>query len=291
MPTPSSYASRYLPVNVPNDLSFIPVRIERYHLGPPSTPAQQQLWSALGDHFSQQKKKNPGYELTLTVNSAPFSVGSREQIRMPSVRPFWGKGSPEDCQVVLQLALLFNLTTALNLQKWANDNLGLDCNGFAGNYIFHGLVGNPWWLLSGGDEPGPSQTIDKLFAWAAMKDESLAVQDLDDLDPQKTYMIVRTDQSGRVIPGPNPVGHIALTEPGQFIPSYSSMDLTRANDNMIGNTALRTVESAGEKRDGVSLGLHKNWMVFIRSLKPKGVFEVNRDNIRKADTVKLAPLP
>ena len=71
MPTPSSYASRYLPVNVPNDLSFIPVRIERYHLGPPSTPAQQQLWSALGDHFSQQKKKNPGYELTLTVNSAP----------------------------------------------------------------------------------------------------------------------------------------------------------------------------------------------------------------------------
>jgi len=117
MPTPSSYASRYLPVNVPNGLSFIPVRIERYHLGPPSTPAQQQLWSALGDHFSQQKKKNPGYELTLTVNSAPFSVGSREQIRMPSVRPFWGKGSPEDCQVVLQLALLFNLTTALNLQK------------------------------------------------------------------------------------------------------------------------------------------------------------------------------
>jgi len=87
------------------------------------------------------------------------------------------------------------------------------------------------------------------------------------------------------------VGYIALTEPGQFIPSYSSMDLTRANDNMIGNTALRTVESAGEKRDGVSLGLHKNWMVFIRALKPKGVFEVNRDNIRKADTVKLAPLP
>jgi len=39
--------------------------------------------------------------------------------------------------------------------------LGLDCNGFAGNYIFHGLIGNPWWLLSGGDEPGPSQTIDK----------------------------------------------------------------------------------------------------------------------------------
>jgi hypothetical protein len=32
-------------------------------------------------------------------------------------------------------------------------------------------------------------------------------------------------------------------------------------------------------------------MVFIRALKPKGVFEVNRDNIRKADTVKLAPLP
>ena len=72
-------------------------------------------FAELSGHYPE--KKNPGYELTLTVNSAPFSVGSREEIRMPSVRPFWGKGSPEDCQVVLQLALLFNLTTALILQS------------------------------------------------------------------------------------------------------------------------------------------------------------------------------
>jgi hypothetical protein len=285
MLTPVKYARRYLPIQVPHGLQSIPVHVRRYHLGPP-TPAQQQLWSALGDHFARQRRTNRSYRLTLTVNNAPFAIEDRERIRMPAVRPFWGKGSPEDCQVVLQLALLLNLTTAERLQSWADANLGLDCNGFVGNYLTHNLLGNAWWTADGSGDPGPSNTIDDLFRWVAGAHESGAVEDLDDLDSTRSYMIVRTDSAGNVIPGPHPVGHVALTEPGQFTASFTSMDLTRANDRMLGNPALRTVESAGPVK-----GVGENWMVFVRPLRPKGVFEVNRDNIRKVDSVKLAPIP
>ena len=284
MLTPATYASRYLPVQIRSGENFVPVHVRRYHLGTP-TAAQQQLWGALGDHFNQHKKTDPSYALTLNVNNAALPVRGREEIRMPAVRPFWGKGSPEDCQVVLQLALLLNLTTADNLQRWADENVGLDCNGFVGNYLFHVVLKKGWSVVDGADDPGPSKTIDKLFHFAAGKDESGAVDDLDELDPQKTYMVVRTDQNGRVIPGPHPVGHIALTEPRQYIGSFSTMNLARANDGMFGNPALRTVEAAGPVK-----GVGQNWMVFVKSLKPKHVFQVNRDNIRKADPVKLAPL-
>jgi hypothetical protein len=284
--TPAAYASRYLPVVIPDGQQTVSVQIDRYpaHLGA-AGPAQQTLWSALGDHFVQQQRRDRSYRLPLTVNRIPVMVGGREEIRMPAVRPFWGKGSPEDCQVVLQLALLLNLTTSRELQTWANTNLGLDCNGFVGNYLFHAWMGSPWSSVDGKDDPGPSQTIDKLFHWAAGKDEHGALTDLDELDADATYLVVRTDQDGRIIPGPHPVGHCAVTEPGTLNPSYSSMDLTRAKDQMIGNPALRSFESAGPVK-----GLGRNWMIFVRPLKPKNVFEIQRDHIRKADPVKLVRL-
>lgn len=283
MLTPAKYAARYRPVQVPNDGGRIPVDVRRYHLGDP-TPAQQKLWSALGDHLAQRQKKDPSYRLNLTVNGTPYPVANREAIRMPAVRPFWGKGSPEDCQVVLQLALLLNFATAAGLQAWADDNIGLDCNGFVGNYLFHERIGALWWVVDGKDMPGPDKTIDRLFHWVAGKDEKGAVDDLDDLDPKRTYIVVRADAAGRVVPGPDPVGHVALTEPGKYIASFSSMDLTRANDHIVGNPALRSVESSGP-----ITGVSQNWMVFIKEL-PRATFEITRDNMRKHDPVKIAPL-
>src|SRR5262249_20345097 len=55
---------------------------------------------------------------------------------------FAGKGSPEACQVVLQLVYHWNIST--DLQGYADSALGLDCNGFAGNYIWHERSRNPW---------------------------------------------------------------------------------------------------------------------------------------------------
>lgn len=284
--SPAVYASRYLPVSLRSGSSELLVRVDRYHLGTP-TAVQQTFWSALGEHFVKEKRRNRAYQLPLVVNGVPHPVADREAIRQAAVRPFWGKGSPEDCQVVLQLALLLGLTTVPRLQAWADANLGLDCNGFVGNYLLRmTAAGIAWWSYDGKEGPGPSKTIDVLFEHVAGKDGSGAVFDLDALDPSRIHLVVRTDASGRVIPGPSPVGHVALTEPGQFTASYSSMDLTRAGDGMIGKPALRTVESTGPVR-----GLMQNWMVFLKPHGPKGVFEVTRDGIRKLDLVRLAPLP
>jgi len=53
---------------------------------------------------------------------------------------FVGKGSPEACQAVLQLANHWGL--APDVQTYTNSALGLECNGFVGNYLWHAQQGN-----------------------------------------------------------------------------------------------------------------------------------------------------
>jgi len=135
-------------------------------------------------------------------------------------------------------------------------------------------------------------TIDGLFDWAVKNGKDGMLTDLDNIDPTRSYIIVRTDAAGNVVPGPDPVGHVAVTQPGKYLAAYPTpMDLTRANDHMSGNPAVQTYESAGEWSGGVQRGLHSNWVIFIQATRVKGVFEITRDNFRKVDPVKLAPLP
>src|SRR5262249_2808855 len=141
--TPSQYAARYLPVMVPGNGATYPINVSRYHLGQ-ETAAKDQLLGALADRFAVNKKKDAGYQLTLTINAKPFTIASWQEIAVALYRPFIGKGSPEECQLVLQLAVLVGGVSPARLQKWADDNLGLDCNGFVGNYLFHDLMGNDW---------------------------------------------------------------------------------------------------------------------------------------------------
>ena len=291
--TPGEYAARYLPIQVPGPAEALPINVERYHNGAP-TAAQQALWSALGDHFRVNQKRNSGYRLRLIVNRMPLEIASREEIRMSAVRPFWGKGSPEDCQVVLQLATLLRLTTPERLQAWTNANLGLDCNGFVGNYLFHVVLKADWLANAGKKQPGPSSLITSLFKWAAGEKEENALDDLSKLDAQRIHILAKVDDDGKVMPGGpgNPHGHIAITEPGQFMKqsfvsnSMGGLDLKTALQGMYNKPAVRTVESAGPVK-----GVGQNWLVFTEQLTPKTVFEVRRDNIRKASRMKIAPIP
>jgi hypothetical protein len=53
------------------------------------------------------------------------------------LQPFQGKGSPEEIEMVLKLAVgcgLLNPTLG-DLQRYCDENIGLDCNGFVGNYV------------------------------------------------------------------------------------------------------------------------------------------------------------
>jgi hypothetical protein len=293
--TPSQYAARYLPIMVSGGPQPIPVNIGRYHRGAP-TDAQQSLWAAAGEHFRKEQKKNPGYRLSMPVSGVAISLASREDVRMSLVRPFYGKGSPEDCQIVLQAALLFGGIRPERLQSWADANLGLDCNGFVGNYLFHDVMKNDWRTDAGDKDPGPSAVITTIFYWAAGGPlEPNALEDVTTAKLGVTYLIARADALGKIIPGGKAgPGHIAITEPGQIMKqsfvsnSMGGLDLSYAKLDMYNHFALRTVESAGPGNGDKGLGM--NWMVFQRQTKIKKVFQVRRDLIHMLDTVKITPI-
>jgi len=52
-------------------------------------------------------------------------------------KAIWGKGTPERCQITLQLALRYGLAADVQaVRKYCEDGkIGLDCNGFVGAYM------------------------------------------------------------------------------------------------------------------------------------------------------------
>ncbi len=291
--TPTEYADRYLPIMVPGPAEAYPVHIRRYRLGDPK-PTKDGLLGAIAGHLFTEQKKNKSYRLSFLINGQTQSVASWGEIGVAIQRPFIGKGSPEDCQLVLQLAYRVGGVPPLLLQQWADDNIGLDCNGFVGSYIYHHLLGNAWNAKPAKGDPEPGAVITTIFQWAAGALDKDALDDLSKVDPSKKYIIARVDAAGRVMPGgpKAAVGHIAITQPGKIMKqsfvnnSMGGLDLEMAKLDMYNHLALQTVESTGP-----ITGLSNNWMVFIRKHQhlPK-VFEVRRDKIHKLDMVKIAPI-
>ncbi len=127
---------------------------------------------------------------------------------------FVGKGSPEACQAVLQLANYWGL--APDVQGYADSALGLDCNGFVGNYLWHAKNGNPWTNLGAGDHDlGPDSPIRTGYY------DHYQVHLLDrweSLDTTKMYIMMEVGTDGVVINGGGSAGgpgHIVITEPNQ----------------------------------------------------------------------------
>jgi len=52
------------------------------------------------------------------------------------IRPFLGKGTPEDIRFVLRLAIHFELLKPIKsqMQRYCDENVGIDCSGFASAY-------------------------------------------------------------------------------------------------------------------------------------------------------------
>ncbi|WP_293864977.1 hypothetical protein [uncultured Alsobacter sp.] len=287
--TPWNYACRYLAIDVPG-VATGPVKIGRYHRGAP-TKAKDELLGTVRDHFGHHKADRL-YRLATTINGQPFAVQSYDEIKLNLQNPFIGKGSPEECQLVLQLAVALKLVRPQSLQTWADLNLGLDCNGFVGNYLVHDLLAKPWRNTASAKEVGPSQTIDHYEThWC-----EAPVTDPGTLDRSRTYLVMRVDGKGRVIPqvSGGMGAHIAITEPGDMMDhafvanSFGGMDWQAAQLGMYGKKALRSVESAGPHNG--DHGVDRNWLVILGPGKPKDSLVVMRDKMRFRDTVRIAPL-
>jgi hypothetical protein len=190
---------------------------------------------------------------------------------------FAGKGSPEACQVVLQLANHWGLAIP-DVQTYANSALGLDCNGFVGNYLWHVQKGNPWTSLGAGNHDlGPDSPIRTGFF---DRYQHRLLDRWESLDTAKMYILMEVGKDGVVINGGTAAatGHIVITEPNR------SQD--RPGKGGKKSVAVGVVEATGSHTPG----LWESWYTCL-SVDSKKIFTINREDMspdRRQISFKIA---
>ena len=156
---PSGYKARYEHLQVPLASGGITeICVNQYKLkGLPGHDVDEAASSAFlaalrKNHVDMELRVDPGArsfkilsrsrDSSFAVNqqtvTGPEKVGADFLSKLAGMARycFLGKGAPEHCQLVLQLVEHWKLAPA-GLQAYANKALGLDCNGFVGNFLWH----------------------------------------------------------------------------------------------------------------------------------------------------------
>ena len=295
-----SYAERYRNLTLAFDEGPVTVRIERYHLGVWDTEADHLIDDATGD-FQQQRKKNPRHTLTLTVSGKRVEFNDVNVLRRSLQFAFEGKGSPEDCQVGAQLAVLRKRTTRANLQRYCDDHMGLDCTGFVGNFLWYERGGKSWPDQMPKANEGPHALIDDLILKG-----TTPVAGLGSIQPGALNVFGLVDGQNRVVPRDSKAAHahIVISEPGRFTASSfvaNSFGGLDPNLGIYGHPGLICVESTGPQK---AIGLKDSWYALTEVLDKKTnkiqsvhghptykIFRVYRGSKRKWDTFTIGSLP
>jgi hypothetical protein len=251
----------------------VTVRIERYLIGRWDNEADSLMADARRD-FQQQKKKNPSYALTLTVNGKQVDIGDLNVLNRSLRYAFEGKGSPEDCQVGAQVAVLRGHATKANLATYCDTHMGLDCNGFVGNFLWYGRGGKTWPDMMPGENDGPNALIDDLLF-----KNTTPVTGLSLLQPGALNIFALLDGQYRVVPkdhSPKVHAHIVISDPGKFtkspFPVVNSVGGLDTKSGISGPPGLWCVESTGAP-DKISrkdwIGLKDDWYALTEILDNK----------------------
>lgn len=301
--TPLDYARRYWKLQVPMgtgpDATVQTVKIHQYRLvnmtggASPSLTAKDRL---LGE-AKKALLKDKTVEVQVVLSRDPgqrqsFIFTQWSDLAVILLRPFIGKGSPEEVQVALQLAVRYGLTSEANLQQYADDSrIGLDCNGFVGNYLRQRNDGSLKWYGMSSDTTSSSSRIRDL-----LQKEGRQVKKVDELTPEGIYMMGLVDGSGEVVNTSVPAGHVTITEPftlgssylpgvaaaaaavppvvgparaGIGVASYLLNHVARAVPGSA--PTLQVVESTGAKNNGLVSSTYG-----LQSVTSRGVFTVQR---------------
>jgi len=258
---PSEYKARYenLKINLGEGRSTT-VAINKYRLGQPTDGGSNR--TALMNKVGTELKD---FQLLVGDDLAPVDpdVIKKPAFRTVLASPYTGKGAPEHCQCVLQLAHHLGLTT--DVQKYADENLGLDCNGFVGNFLWHAWKGNPWTNpgRNDADHDGPDMRLDGFFDVRRKN----RIKQWSEINTNLLHLFIRTKESGEIIVSSsgNPIGHIVISEPGQTISAGAD-----------GHFGVRVVESTASH---VPPGLSENsyaWLDERKAGTTQAIFKVDR---------------
>jgi hypothetical protein len=259
--TPAEYKKQYKALKVDfiaTDTTTVTVSLDKYLISRPDLPREgASLIEKAKDYLTRQKSVDPSFTLALIVDGRVATFGTWDQLKPYLAPPFYGKGSPEEYQIVAQIAVLTNRSTAANLQKYFDDHLGIDCNGFVGNFLWHR---NADW-----QEPAAADRSRSITEFINSKD-GRAIGDIDDIQPGElnVFGLVR-ETTLEIIPsavwtaeGLGESGHVFISEPGRFhrIPRFPPL-LTPVFQ-------LWAVESTGGK------GLAEDWCTITEFADAKG---------------------
>jgi hypothetical protein len=249
----------YVPPTGPQTL-----RADSYRLGTSSWAYT--FWSQdIQSHF------NRPVEVTVMPLSGMFEFLelNAEQARRHFYPPFSGKGSPEQMQIAIQLVYRFrNVTTPLEQFVGTKDCVwpkcsgfvGLDCNGFVGNYYRRVVMGQDWKGLDVNVDPGPTTLMDGLLALGT------EVVDPKDLRDDGTYIMVWCDDQGNIHNPkkgePSSSGHVMLTEPDTMYGSPGNQKIVVVEATAAGNGKLRDIEYTIKSSKSITIGGKTRMTVF-----------------------------
>lgn len=222
--TPREYLQRYYNLEVPIDneqgaTQWVTVKVACYRLDEDGLKSREKFLNKLRPNF-EKKGATVKVKVKSIYGEEEKIFHSRGEIAPFVAAPFYGKGSPEDVQIVLQLAARYGLIgrTQPEIQAYCDEkddrqmgHIGLDCNGFIGNFLRHTIGGFLW-----DQKPGKNES-----SWAStgirdlMNEVGTPIKSFDDLISNKIYVLGKVDDSGVIInkiSGKN-IAHIMISEP------------------------------------------------------------------------------
>lgn len=222
--SPADFADKYLNLCVyifppenggPDNSQLAPpgwrqVRVANYRLG--ANAYRGPFWSDISPRLGAKTKVKVvtihGVHVDETLTAGELSRHFQQ--------PFMGKGSPEQVQVAIQTLYRFR-KAHLSLQAFlTGDFIGLDCNGFVGNYYQRVIQDTRWRHQNNDRDPGPTTVINGLME---MTGHAGQLKKLGDMASDVMYILAECDPNTGIINDPisgqaNTYGHVMLTEPG-----------------------------------------------------------------------------
>ena len=312
--TPKDYAAKYHELEVlvytdkqakeakdgavPPGSTWTKVNLKQYLLWDSGKEAREQHEKNLSEFKGKYLSyiNDPGETITVWVKTTDGNVvsktySSRAEIAENVNDPFYGKGNPEEVQIVLQLAVRYGLIKADDLQSYCDSKLGLDCTGFVGNYTRHVWQGKPWESDFHQDKKKSKPTeidanafIATIMGFASVTQAVTTVEDIKS-KPLSTYVFAITDGSGTVkdhfkVGDKLTVGHIVITQPSTYSTTPSFKYQGKEYKDV---PTLTVLEATGQK------GLVESNYLLL-SVSKTGIFSVYRGSKNEVKTMKVVRL-
>ena len=304
---PREYANKYWEMDVPiidddnNFKTYEKVEFNKYrlHMGWLTNPVVfppglMDFLSAIDTYAAKLFKQGKPIQLRVKNvwgDNHYISISTMAEFKKLHPRPaaaFSGKGSPEDVQLTLQLAARCGVATK-GLQQYCDEKvdtysrLGLDCNGFVGNYLRYRDSSYKWSDASPKGKITSTTMIRDLLQILGTK----PITNVDDMMNSRIFVMGLVDNTGTVInqlDSNGRPGHIVITESVSWgkraVYPPVPKEYLIPNERYLHYSTLEATPGVG-----LSPGVYA-----ILNMTKSGVATVFRGNVNSTMRVKIYPM-